>query len=152
MGLEEQLPSGIALTTVEKVRGGQPRPVASLDEALARMRVQNPDLPDELGRFLAGKSTRELPDGTREWTFDPLHRTRSPIPFNLESFRELLRRITVPTLIVQAERGFRLGDEAERVAQIPDCRFVELPAVGHMVHWHAPEALASAILGFLDGR
>lgn len=141
---------GAFLRTVRNVRSRPPRVMRDVDEAFARMRVQNPDLPDELGRFLAERSTRPAPSGDGlVWSFDPLHRTRSPMPFALESYRAFLRRIAVPTLVVGASRGFRVPDEAERVAELPDARTVEIDGAGHMIHWLAPDALADALLGFL---
>ena len=135
------------LATVAKHRSRTPRAL-SLDECVKRMRIQNPDLPDALGRFLAEKSTVEV-EGGRAWRFDPLHRTTSPMPFRVEVFRAFLKRIPVPTLVVAGERGFRLPDEADRHGHIPDHRFVELPGVGHMIHWLQPEELAREITGFV---
>ncbi len=57
----------------------KPKTPMSLDQAVGRMRVQNPALTDEQGRFLADKSTRVEGEG-RVWRFDPLHRTTSPMP------------------------------------------------------------------------
>ena len=114
----------------------------SLDEAVDRMRRQNPSLDDTWGRFLAQKSTRELPGGGRGWTFDPLHRTTSPRVFQKDVFEQYLRRIRAPTLVVAAQKGYRLGDEAERIACLQKSHFVEIPASGHMVQWEAPDALA----------
>lgn len=135
------------LATVGKHRGRAPRAL-SLDECVKRMRIQNPDLPEELGRFLAEKSTVEI-EGGRAWRFDPLHRTTSPMPFRVEVFRAFLKRIAAPTLVVAGERGFRLPDEADRYGNIPDHRFVEIPDVGHMIHWLQPDSLAGEIARFI---
>src|SRR5690606_18867273 len=40
-----------------------PKAMATIDDALARMRAFHPDLPDALGRFLAEKATRPVPGG-----------------------------------------------------------------------------------------
>lgn len=142
---------GAFLRTVGKVRAKPPRVLASLEEAVARMRVQNPGLTDELGRFLAERSTRPAPGGDGlVWSFDPLHQTQSPMPFTVEAYREFLRRIDVPTLVVGASRGFRVPDEAERIAELPKARTVEIEGVGHMIHWFAPRELAEALTGFWD--
>ncbi len=123
----------------------------SLDDAVSRMRRQNPALSEELGAFLAEKGTRPV-EGGREWAFDRLHRTPSPSVFQAALFIEYLRAITVPTLVVAGEKGYRLGDEADRLAVIPDARLVELPAVGHMMHWEAPEALADTLAEHFEAR
>jgi len=140
------------LRSLEKQQAREPRSF-TLRHALSRMRMQNPELPEELGLFLAEKSTapnptEELPEG-RSWRFDRLHRTTSPMPFRVEVFAAFLKAIEVPTLVVGGEKGFRLSDEAERVAHLRDARLREIPEVGHMIHWLAPDALADAWLEFV---
>ncbi|MGB5694864.1 MAG: alpha/beta hydrolase [Polyangiales bacterium] len=135
------------LDGVAKVRGKSRRPMEDERSALMRMRVQNPELTEELGLFLARKSTKPV-EGGIQWTFDPLHKTWSPRPFEADSFAKLLRAISVPTLVVAGERGFRLEDEQKRVAEIPSHRFVEIPDVGHMIHWFEPHALAAELADF----
>lgn len=135
------------LDGVAKARAQDRRPIDGLRSALARMRIQNPELSDELGSFLVARSTKQV-EGGLQWTFDPLHKTRSPRPFQVSVFRQILRAISVPTLVVAGERGFRLEDEQERMAEIADHRFVEIPGVGHMIHWFAPELLASQLQRF----
>jgi len=152
------------LDGVARTRINAQRPVASIADALVRMRVQNPELPEALGLFLAEKSTATLgptsngptpngtapngQEGTRLWRFDPLHRTRSPSVFRLDQLRPFLARITMPMLAIAGERGFRLGDEASRLALFADARLIELPGAGHMMHWTHPEALADAVISF----
>lgn len=135
------------LNGVARQRAHAPRPMKDLGEAVRRMRIQNPELDDELGRFLAEKSTEPV-EGGFGWTFDPLHKTVGPRPFQRAQFQELLRAISTPTLIVAGERGLRLPDEKEYLAAIRDHRFVEIADVGHMIHWFEPERLASELERF----
>jgi len=139
------------LDGVAKVRSRIPRPMKDEHDALKRMRVQNPKLPDELGLFLASKSTRAVSGGL-QWTFDPLHQTPSPSPFQIETFDRFLESISTPTFVVAGEHGFRLQDEQARIVKIKDCRMVEIPDVGHMMHWFKPDLLASELAGFFAGR
>jgi pimeloyl-ACP methyl ester carboxylesterase len=140
---------GAWLRGVDKMRNRRPRPMADLDAVLERMRVQNPELSDEWGTFLAEKGTKPAEGGEgRVFRFDPLHRTTAPVPFRLSSYRAFLARITVPTLLVGGSRGFRVEGERDRAAEIADHRFAELEDVGHMIHWFAPDALAEAMLSF----
>ena len=120
-------------------------PLRDLDDAVKRLRAQTPALPEELARFLAEKATTRSGEGLR-WRFDPLHRTTSPLPFARDAFVSFLSRIDAPALIVSGGRGFRTEDHAERVAALRSAREVEIPDVGHMIHWLAPDALAGAIL------
>lgn len=138
------------LDGVSKVREEKARaPMKDQAAALRRMRVQNPELPDELGLFLASKSTTAV-EGGLQWTFDPLHKTLSPRPFQADLFSCTLEAIPVPTLIVAGERGFRLADEQARMSKIRDHRFVEIADVGHMVHWFEPRRLASELAAFFS--
>ena len=135
------------LDGVARVRSKTLKPMDGERTVLKRMRVQNPELTDELGLFLASRSTKAV-DGGIQWTFDPLHKTWSPRPFQADAFGKLLEAISAPTLIVAGERGLRLQDEEERMAKIKHHRFVEIPDVGHMLHWFEPRALASELAGF----
>lgn len=137
-------------STVEKTRLRAPHVMADVDAALARMRIQNPGVPDDVGRFLAEKATRPADDGEgRVWRFDPLHRSTSPLPFRRDMFRAFLERIEIPVLVVGGENGYRLEDEAERIGWLSNARSVEIADVGHMIHWFRPDALSDALLSFL---
>ncbi|WP_040164480.1 alpha/beta fold hydrolase [Microbacterium gorillae] len=61
-------------------------------------------------------------------------------------------RITVPTLLVAAQKDDITPIEAERVlvTMFPDARLVEIPDVGHLIHYETPQAAAAAITEFLD--
>lgn len=133
---------------VQRVREAPGRVMASLEEALERMRVQNPDLDDDLGLELARHSTREA-EGGLVWSFDPLHRTRGPYPFRTDSFIEFLSAIRVPTLCIDGEKGYRAPDQQRRREALTNARFLEFPGVGHMLHWFAPGPVAEAIDAFL---
>lgn len=132
--------------TVARIRDRQSKTMADLDEALRRLRVNNPGLPEPFGRFLVDKATRPAEGGGLTWRFDPMHRSTSPLPFRLDAFEAFLERITVPTLVVGADKGLRLPDEAERVARIADAQVLELHGIGHMIHQLAPVELAEALL------
>ena len=135
------------LDGVARVRSGVPRPMADPRSALTRMRLQNPQLTDDIGLFLVRKSTKAV-EGGLQWTFDPLHKTRAPRPFDAAVFGEFLRSISTPTLVVKGEHGFRLDDEQDRLSKIRDHRLVQIAGVGHMIHWFEPRALASELAAF----
>ncbi len=137
------------LDGIAKVRRRNRLPMKDETAALQRMRIQNPQLPDELGRFLVSKSTTAV-EGGLQWTFDPLHKTLSPRPFETDLFSRTLEAISVPTLVVAGERGHRLADEEARMSKIRDHRFVEIADVGHMVHWFEPARLSSELAGFFS--
>jgi pimeloyl-ACP methyl ester carboxylesterase len=139
------------LEGVSKTRKRNRAPMKDESTALRRMRVQNPELPDELGLFLVSKSTTAV-EGGLQWTFDPLHKTFSPRPFEADLFSRTLGAIPVPTLIVAGQRGLRIADEETRMSAIRDHRFVEIAGVGHMIHWFEPERLSSELAEFFSER
>jgi pimeloyl-ACP methyl ester carboxylesterase len=146
----ETLPDRIDqwLATTKTLRDKTPKPLRDLDDAIARLRVMHPDLEGDLARFVAEKHT-VLRDGSLYFAFDPLHRTRAPIPFRVEAFLAQLERIAVPTLVVSGEKGWKPADHASRVAKLAVHEEHEIAGVGHMLHWHAPDALADRLAGFL---
>lgn len=127
----------------------RPKPLASLDEAIARLQAQHPSVAAEVLATRAALLTTQDDAGRIWWSHDPLHRTTSPAPFNVHTFRAFLRGIRCPTLFVSGgPSGWHPPDEGERLACIADHRRVELPGAGHMMHWTAPEALAKALEAF----
>lgn len=137
---------------------------ASPAEAAARLRRINPLLPADTAERLARRQLRPVrPDdpavappatpGTFTWTWDPLHRARTPNPFDADLHRTYLAAIRAPTLLIDGARStFRLDplDHEARAAAIPDHRTLTLPDAGHLVHHDAPEALAEALRAFFD--
>lgn len=65
--------------------------------------------------------------------------------------REFAPRITQPTLLIAAEKDDITPIEAERhlATLFADAELVEIPDVGHLIHYETPEAAADAIRGFL---
>lgn len=139
---------------IRKARASRlaPRTFGRLDEVIARMRIQNPELDDEVGAELAGRATRTLQtdDGPRlAWTWDPMQRTRGPMEFDTAHLFSFMDAITAPTLYLHGEKGYRWPDQADRLSHIADVRSLEVPGVGHMLHWFAPDAVAVALADFL---
>jgi pimeloyl-ACP methyl ester carboxylesterase len=130
---------------VERLRAQPTRVMPTVEDALARLREAHGMLEEEFGRFLAERATKETPEG-RVWRFDPLHRTSSPVPFNLETFVTFLSAIEAPVRYVAGTRGYRIRDEASRLATLRTHDVVEIPDVGHMIHWFAPDALSKAVI------
>lgn len=65
--------------------------------------------------------------------------------------REAAPRIVQPTLLVAAQRDDITPIEAERrlATMFPDAELVEIPDVGHLIHYETPAAAADAITRFL---
>jgi pimeloyl-ACP methyl ester carboxylesterase len=125
------------------------RPMASPAEALRRLVLNHPRVPVEILRSRLPALARELPGGGLAWRADPLHRTRSPVPFFAASFKEFARRATCPVLFVSGgPLGWHPPDEEERLACFADLERLELADAGHMMHWTRPAELTRAIVDF----
>jgi pimeloyl-ACP methyl ester carboxylesterase len=129
-----------------------PRPLASMEDAVARLAANNPAVPHEVLVTRARLLTRLDASGRLVWSYDPLHKTTSPTMFRLEEFQEYLKRIACPTLVMSGGRtGMHPPDEDERVALLKNVTRVELPKAGHMMHWTEPSAVARELLVFFGG-
>lgn len=64
---------------------------------------------------------------------------------------QVAHRLSVPTLLIAAEKDDITPIEAERVLaqKIPDATLVEIPGVGHLIHYETPRQAAAAIEAFL---
>ena len=127
-------------------------PMPDLTAATARMTRHNKALsPDEAIR-LATRLTRPHPDGGLVWTWDPLHRATSPVPFDPRIFLHWVRNITAPVLYIDGGRSpFRPSDLASRLEAVPNLTTHTIEDAGHLVHHDAPVALAHAIEGWFGG-
>lgn len=129
--------------------------------AAERLRRMNPGLPPAQALALATRVTRPaLPDdphaepgeGGLVWTWDPLHRGRSPVPFRAELHKRYLAHLTMPVLLVEGERSpmRHLPDRDARIAALPAPPQLALLNAGHNLHYDAPAALAEALAAFFD--
>ena len=126
-----------------------PKPLTSLQEAIERLSLHHPRVPREVIESRARLLTRADDRGRLIWAYDPLHRTTAPTPFQAETFKEFLRRIECPTLVVSGgPAGWHPPDEADRIAALPSTVRFELPNAGHMMHWTEPAALGERLAAF----
>lgn len=122
------------------------------DLAAAASRVQRlVKVGDEQALALAARITRPV-DGGVIWTWDPLHRTRSPVGFDVDRYKTALAAMTAPTTLVWARHSFmaKIPDRAARAALLPLAR-QETWDVGHNIHVEAPERLARLVLDVAEG-
>ncbi|HEY8553590.1 MAG TPA: alpha/beta hydrolase [Burkholderiales bacterium] len=142
------------IRTVDEVRAKALKPLPSLAAAAERLRRLYPRLEAAWAERLAEKSTRPAPDGppgSRIWKHDPLHRTRSPVPFNLAQFRAFIARIRCPVLLVNGgESDMAMARDPERQRLYPNARVRTLPGAGHMMQLDQPGALADILLEFFE--
>jgi len=134
---------------VRAVRGRDGKTMASRDEALRRLAGNHPRVDRAVLESRLDALARPLEDGRLAWKADPLHGTRTPIPFFTESFKSFARRVTCPVLFVSGgPLGWHPPDEEARVSAFPHVERIEIPDAGHMMHWSHPGDLARAIVAF----
>ena len=139
---------------VQQVQRGRrgPGPIADLADAARKLRRRAPGLDEQASLELARWLTVEGDDGLR-WSADPLHRTRTPLIFQLHRWAPFLDAITCPVLTISGGRSWYRWPELEaRYALLADRRHLELEGATHAVHADAPEALGAAIGRFIEGE
>jgi len=127
------------------------RPTLTLADAVGRLRQRYPRLSDTAVRLLAEHGTRPVFGERREWTFDPLHQTRSPQPFYVAQARAFWQRVTCPVLYVDGDASeIRYPDDllADRLVALR-ARRATIAGSGHHPHLEQPEALAQVLIEFL---
>jgi len=121
-------------------------PFATEAEALDRFARHHQDVPREVLASILPHLLSPSPDGgAGAWSFDPLHRTRSPMPFAADALKAFLREVRCPALWVSGgPRGFHPPDEEERLACLRDLKRAVIDC-GHMIHWVRPRELADLL-------
>ena len=129
----------------------RPRPLESMDDAIRRLVANHPKVAREVLATRAKWLTRFDAEGRLVWAYDPLHRTTSPLPFQIEIFEAFLAQIACPTLVVGGGPfGYHPEDEPARVARIANARTEDLPSAGHMMHWTEPDELGRMLADFFE--
>ena len=133
------------------------RPYATLADVAERLMKNNPRLPADKARWLAGHWARETPDGFL-LNADPAHKRANPALYRKAEVLACWQRIAAPTLWVEGSDdqltrfwGKRYPrDEFEaRLAVVPQLSRTVLADAGHMLHHDQPAALAAHLQGFL---
>ena len=117
---------------------------AEIEEVMAwhrENRVGFAAMSDAQQRAAASHAVKGLPGGGYTWKMDPAVRSdpRRPDP---EASWNLARRIPGPVLLVRGGASDLLSPDIARrmVAEMQDCRMVEVPGVGHAPTLMEPEA------------
>lgn len=129
-----------------------PKPPSSfetVEEAAARLLRANPALPDGEARFLAARATVEVDGGPQlRWRWDPMHRSRAAVAFDLDRFLLVLGQIQCPAALILGETSWyrALPDLDARTGRIPGFRETVMLPTGHSPHMEAPGVLAASLL------
>ena len=125
------------------------KPMRDLTHAATRLRRLNPRLSEADAERYAGWATRRDGEVLR-WRYDPLHRTRAPVPMPEAVAAAFYARVSCPMRwvggaesLVRSPRLDAFLDTREDVSRSL------LPGAGHMVQNDQPEALARELLAFV---
>jgi pimeloyl-ACP methyl ester carboxylesterase len=136
---------------VRSTRARGERTFPSREEALRRLIANHPRVPEEVIRTRFDALARTAPDGRTAWKADPLHGTRSPVPFLAAGWRAFAGRVACPVLVVSGgPLGWHPSDEETRIAAFVRLERAEIKDAGHMMHWTNPGELARLLVRFFS--
>ncbi len=131
----------------------------TLAEVAARLRRNNPRLPEDKAAWLAPHWSARRDDGRWHILGEAAHKRVNPQLYRAEEILAGWRAIKAPVLWVEGtqtdvtkfwgDRYPRAEFEA-RLAQVPGVEQVMLDDCGHMLHHDQPARLAAALAAFLD--
>jgi pimeloyl-ACP methyl ester carboxylesterase len=127
-----------------------PRRYATVDDAVSRMREENPHLTPEMARHLTIHGSRRNDDGTLSWKFDNYVRLHSPYEFNIAEAREIWNQIRCPVLLVRGSESWAADPETDGKASAFHCyESVLIKDAGHWVHHDQLDAFMDVVTDFL---
>lgn len=126
----------------------RPRKFASIAEAEAARREENPHAPSDLIALAARTGTRTAPGGPIQPKHDPYFFDRWP--FRSDNCWDDLAALPQPTLLVHAEDSFVRGKVMARMTQaVSNARLASLPATTHIVPVDNPTGILELLAQFL---
>ena len=123
------------------------KPMATIEEAVARLRKNDDRLDPAFALAFARAGTRVV-EGGFVWKHDPLHMTQGPYAFRLDVAAKFWQRITCPVLIVDgadSRLNLPLAERAQRRAHFARHEHVVVPDAGHAVQRHQPARIAELV-------
>jgi pimeloyl-ACP methyl ester carboxylesterase len=153
----DQAPARLAAWLEELRQPPALRAYDSVSDVAARLRRNNPRLPQDKADWLAPHWSAER-DGRWHILGDPGHKRVNPMIYRVEEVLATWRRITAPVLWVEGadtDVAKFWGDRyprAEfdtRLAQVQHVERALLADCGHMLHHDQPAALAARLRAFL---
>lgn len=123
---------------------------ANFDALASRIKKRHPGMSAAATGFVAREWAREEADGVVRLRADPRHKLPNPVLYRRAEALACCRAVTAETLLVVGDDSSFAGhfDDAA-LHMFPDSKTVAIEGAGHMLHFEAPRALASAIENFL---
>lgn len=144
----ETLAQGLSSRHIMRAR--LPRPMASFDEAIARMASARMPMTDEAMRAIASRGVHEQ-DGQWFFSHDPRLQGRSLLRLTEPQVLAFLGRISAPVLFIKSHEGWPVDDAliSNRLGAIQSSsKTAQLPG-GHHAHMEHPAQTAELITSFL---
>ncbi len=122
----------------------------SLDQLASRIRQRSPGMSRAAALYVAGEWAETADDGKVRLRADPLHKLPNPVLYRRAEAEACWRAIEADMLLVTGARSDLANELGGVFRQMyPKATGVRIDDAGHMVHFEAPESLASSIEGFL---
>lgn len=131
--------------------GRVPRHYATLDDALARMRQENPNLSAAQTLHLTTHGVNQNEDGSYSWKFDNYARIEGALDLPQEEMYQMWGRIRCPTLLLYGADSWASNPERDgRAAHFHNARVVEYARAGHWLHHDRFDDFAADVAAFLS--
>jgi pimeloyl-ACP methyl ester carboxylesterase len=128
-----------------------PRRYTSVEDAVRRMREENPHLTPEMAHHLTIHGTKHNDDATLSWKFDNYVRLHSPYEFNIAEAREIWNQIRCPVLLIRGSESWAPDPESDgKASAFHDYRTVLVKDAGHWVHHDQLDVFMRTVWDFLD--
>lgn len=140
-----------ALEDMSRLEQRAPRPYVSLDVAASQLMKVAPRLSHPSALLLCERGMREV-EGGFAWRADPRLRVTSPARMTQDMVLAFLRRVTAPTLLIQAKDGmpFDVTMMRERRDVMSTLELAVLEG-GHHLHMDEAKTVAETIAPYLLG-
>jgi pimeloyl-ACP methyl ester carboxylesterase len=127
-----------------------PRRYSSGDDAVKRMREENPHLTPDMAHHLTLHGMRRNEDDTLSWKFDNYVRLHSPYEFNIAEAREIWNQIRCPVLLIRGSESWAADPEEDgKASAFHDYRTVMVRDAGHWVHHDQIDTFMRTLAEFL---
>lgn len=128
----------------------KPRRYATIEDAVRRMREENPHLSEEMAYHLTLHGSKKNDDGTLRWKFDNYVRLHSPYEFNIAEAREIWNQIRCPVLLIRGSESWASDPEQDgKASSFHDYRTELVQDAGHWVHHDQLEKFMEIVDSFL---
>lgn len=123
---------------------------ADIDALAFRIRKRNPAMRQSEAMFVAQEWAEEGPDRLVRLRADPLHKLPNPVLYRRAEAKACCRAITAEMLLLMGANSTFVSEFSRAAALMyPHSSSRVIAGTGHMLHFEAPGALATAIEEFL---